>query len=300
MPPVRREIDPNPVLRTVCAHTGAEFEGQLLNRQRGEQLEGVEVVDARDAEQGNVEQPGLCPVPAAPVGGAAQEQAPSPPDPRPVPDHEPDPEPAAAQRVLVVAAPSDDVSKPRAKKAWKEQLQESMGKPPFDYRFGDTTISLQVHADGQLCCAVPGCAKPEFGSSAHTRGEKNAQKHAELHAKSRKAAADLSRRRAAPAVARPPASFSQMRLAPRAPSVIPTAGSAPDEDDLPWEPTLDGEIPTDEMPTEAPTTVRLPLVVPILPPLTHERPVACTDSNQAVHVRAPCRGPCRSAGTGGS
>ena len=72
MPPVRREIDPNPVLRTVCAHTGAEFEGQLLNRQRGEQLEGVEVVNARDAEQGNVEQPGLCPVPAAPVGGAAQ------------------------------------------------------------------------------------------------------------------------------------------------------------------------------------------------------------------------------------
>jgi len=268
-PRERMVIDPNPRLRTLSAHTGADFEGQLLNRQRGEQLEGVEVVDAREAEpQRHAEQPGPRPVPAAPASGAAQEQAPLPPDPEPVPDQEPGQEPAAAP--LVVAAPSDEVSKPRAKKAWKQQLQVSMGKPPFDYKFGDTTIQLQVHADGRLSCAVPGCAKPEFGSSAHTRGEKNAQKHAELHAKSRKvaAAADLGRRRrAASAGAPPPPSLSQTFIAPSRASVTPAAGSAtpeaPVEDTLPWDQTFNapGEMPTDDMPTGAPevapTTVRL-------------------------------------------
>ena len=127
------------------AHTGAGFEGHLLNRQRGEQLEGVEVVNAREAEpQCNAEQPGPRLVPAAPASGAAQEQAPQPPDLEPVP------EPAAAGRVLVVAATSDVVSTTAGKMAWKKLLLESAGKPPFDYRCGDTTIALQVHANGEL------------------------------------------------------------------------------------------------------------------------------------------------------
>ena len=70
----RREIDPDPVLRTVRAYTGAEFEGQLLNRGRGEQLEGVEVVNARDDSrepQRTVEQPGLRPVSATPPAADA-------------------------------------------------------------------------------------------------------------------------------------------------------------------------------------------------------------------------------------
>ena len=49
MPPARWQPDAEPVFRTVQAHTGADFEGQLLNRQRGEQLEGVGVVDGREA-----------------------------------------------------------------------------------------------------------------------------------------------------------------------------------------------------------------------------------------------------------
>ena len=68
MPP-RREIDPDPVLRTVRTYTGAEFEGQLLNRGRGEQMEGVDIVNARDDSrepQRTVEQPGLRPVSATP------------------------------------------------------------------------------------------------------------------------------------------------------------------------------------------------------------------------------------------
>ena len=48
MPPARWEPDADPVFRTVQAHTGAYFEGQLLNRQRSQQLEGVEVVDGRE------------------------------------------------------------------------------------------------------------------------------------------------------------------------------------------------------------------------------------------------------------
>ena len=73
----RREIDPDPVLRTVRAYTGAEFEGQLLNRGRGEQLEGVEVVNARDDSrepQRTVEQPGLRPVSATPPAADAHAQ----------------------------------------------------------------------------------------------------------------------------------------------------------------------------------------------------------------------------------
>ena len=104
MPPGRRELDPEPVMRTVSSHTGAEYEGHLLNRQRGEQLEGVEVVDARAEPQRNAEQLGLRPVPAAPANGAAQEQVPQPPDLDPEPDLEPEQEPAAARRVLVATA----------------------------------------------------------------------------------------------------------------------------------------------------------------------------------------------------
>lgn len=186
MPPRRCEVHPEPVMRTLNAHTGADLEGHLLNRQRGEQLEGVEVVNAREAEpQRNAEQPRPRPVPAAPASGAAQEQAPPPPDLELVP------EPAAAGRVLVVAATSDVVSTTAGKKAWKKLLLESAGKPPFDYRCGDTTIALQVHANGELCCAVRGCVKSAFGSSTHTRAEFSAQKHATLHAKSRSSTSEM-------------------------------------------------------------------------------------------------------------
>ena len=76
MPP-RREIDPDPVLRTLRAYTGAEFEGQLLNRGRGEQMEGVDIVNARDDSrepQHTVEQPGLRPVSATPPAADAHAQ----------------------------------------------------------------------------------------------------------------------------------------------------------------------------------------------------------------------------------
>ena len=153
MPPARWEPDADPVFRTVQAHTGAYFEGQLLNRQRGQQLEGVEVRRQREAvpPQHNIEQPALRPVAAA--GGAAQEQAPLPHDREPVPEQQPDQEPAAATRVLVVGASTEDVSKSHVKKAWKARLRELAGKPPFNYMLVNTTITLKVLADGQLSCA---------------------------------------------------------------------------------------------------------------------------------------------------
>ena len=83
MPP-RREIDPDPVLRTVRTYTGAEFEGQLLNRGRGEQMEGVDIVNARDDSrepQRTVEQPGLRPVSATPPAAGAHAQGSAPPVP---------------------------------------------------------------------------------------------------------------------------------------------------------------------------------------------------------------------------
>ena len=38
----------SPHYRTVRQHTGAEFEGNLANRNRGEQVPGVQAVDSRD------------------------------------------------------------------------------------------------------------------------------------------------------------------------------------------------------------------------------------------------------------
>ena len=96
----------------------------------------------------NAELPPPRPVPAAPANGAAQEQVPQPPDLDPELDLEPEQEPAAARRVLVVAATPAVMSTPAGKKAWKKHLLEAAGKPPFDYRCGDTTIALQVHANG--------------------------------------------------------------------------------------------------------------------------------------------------------
>ena len=174
------------------------------------------VVDGREAvpPQRNIEQPALRPVAAA-GGGAAQEQAPLPHDREPVPGQQPDQQPAAATRVLVVGASSEDVSKAAVKQAWKARLRESAGKPPFNYKLADTTIALRVLANGQLSCAELGCAQPDFGISVHTRGERNAHKHVELHIKWRKqeaaaSAAAATRRSAAPAGPSQQSSLRQM------------------------------------------------------------------------------------------
>ena len=160
----------------------------------------------------NAELPPPRPVPAAPANGAAQEQVPQPPDLDPELDLEPEQEPAAAGRVLVVAATPAVMCTPAGKKAWKKHLLEAAGKQSFDYRCSDTTIALQVHANGELSCAVPGCVKAAFGISTTTRAEFSAQKHATLHAKLRKkaAAANPGRSRAAPAGS-PSRSLSQVQ-----------------------------------------------------------------------------------------
>ena len=181
--------------------------------------------------QHNIEQPALRPVAAA--GGAAQEQAPLPHDREPVPEQQPDQEPAAATRVLVVGASTEDVSKSHVKKAWKARLRELAGKPPFNYMLVNTTITLKVLADGQLSCAELGCAQPDFGRSVHTRGERNAHKHVELHTKLRKqeaatAAAAATRRSAAPAGPSQQSSLRQMLLAaPRGRSTPPLPQAQP-------------------------------------------------------------------------
>ena len=40
------------VMRTITQHSGADFEANSTGRPRGEQLQGVEVVDAREPESG--------------------------------------------------------------------------------------------------------------------------------------------------------------------------------------------------------------------------------------------------------
>ena len=47
-PPNRGDARPSPVFRVVSAHSGADFEGHLTNRQRGEHLDSVEVEDSRE------------------------------------------------------------------------------------------------------------------------------------------------------------------------------------------------------------------------------------------------------------
>ena len=47
-PPNRGDARPSPVFRVVSAHSGADFEGHLTNRQRGEHLDSVEVEDTRE------------------------------------------------------------------------------------------------------------------------------------------------------------------------------------------------------------------------------------------------------------
>ena len=47
-PPNRGDARPAPVFRVVSAHSGADFEGHLTNRQRGEHLDSVEVEDTRE------------------------------------------------------------------------------------------------------------------------------------------------------------------------------------------------------------------------------------------------------------
>ena len=47
-PPNRGDARPSPVFRVVSAHSGADLEGHLTNRQRGEHLDDVEVEDTRE------------------------------------------------------------------------------------------------------------------------------------------------------------------------------------------------------------------------------------------------------------
>ena len=100
-------------------------------------------------------------------------------------DHSPAPDaasgavPAESARLCVIGVDPDEVSNKKHKKAWKGLLEKQKNEPPFDYSHDGITISLQVKDCGTLSCCIRGCPSRDFGETHYTRGERNAQKHAE-------------------------------------------------------------------------------------------------------------------------